>query len=68
MTKIEHKFLAIIVNEPGTPASSLPRGKRGETLKTLELGGLIHYGPGGWYPTDAGITASTSSPSDTRSP
>lgn len=56
MTKLG-KFLSIIAGDPGTPASSMPRSKRGETLKTLELNGLIHYGPGGWFPTDAGIAA-----------
>lgn len=54
MTPNERKFLTQIAGEPGTPASSLPRAKRGETLKGLELAGLIHYGPGGWYVTDAG--------------
>lgn len=57
MTNNARKFLAKIIDDPGIAAASLPRAKRGETIKELELSGLIHYGPGGWFPTDAGIKA-----------
>ncbi|HET9062403.1 MAG TPA: hypothetical protein VFO62_03855 [Candidatus Binatia bacterium] len=55
MTKEAIKFLTKIVEDPGILAADLPRAKRGETIKFLELNGFIHYGPGGWFPTDAGI-------------
>lgn len=55
MNKLEQKFLRIIVRNPGTAAASMPRAKRGETIKSLEMNGFIHYGPGGWFPTDHGI-------------
>lgn len=57
MTDHEKKFLRKIADNPGSQAADMPRGKRGETLKTLELAGYIHYGPGGWYVTDLGTAA-----------
>lgn len=57
MNTQEQKFLSKIVAEPGIAAAELPRAQRGETLKSLELSGFIHYGPGGWYPTDRGTAA-----------
>jgi hypothetical protein len=57
MTPIERKFLTKIVDDPGLAASQLPRPHRGATIKALELAGLIHYGPGGWFPTQAGLDA-----------
>ena len=44
------KMLLLIAENPGIDAKSLPRTRRYAILKTLELGGWIHYGPGGWYP------------------
>lgn len=54
LTKLEKKFLGLIIANPGVAAADLPRAKRGETIKRLELTALIHFGPGGWYPTAAG--------------
>lgn len=63
MTKIQSKFLRLIVDAgEAVPASSLPRAKRGETLRFLELSGLIHYGPGGWYPTERGLSRNSEEP------
>lgn len=57
LNKNEKKFLDKIAETPGIAAADLPRQKRGETIKSLELGGLIHFGPGGWYLTDKGEIA-----------
>lgn len=57
MNTTEHNFLRIISDNPGSAAADLPRAKRGATIKALELAGLIHYGPGGWYITDRGTEA-----------
>lgn len=57
MNKHERKFLDKIAESPGIAAPDLPRAKRGETIKSLELSGLIHFGPGGWYLTAAGEIA-----------
>lgn len=54
LTAHQRRFLLRIVADPPVLAADLPRAKRGETIKTLELAGLIHYGPGGWFPTAAG--------------
>lgn len=57
LTAAERRFLARIAGNPGSAAASLPRPKRGSTLRSLEMVGLIHYGPGGWYVTPAGEAA-----------
>ena len=57
VNKHETKFLRAISAEPGIAAEFLPRAKRGETLRHLEMTGLIHYGPGGWFITEAGTAA-----------
>ena len=56
LQKDEERFLALIRDNPGIDAKSLPRKRRGEILKTLELNNLIQYGPGGWYPVEKGPT------------
>ena len=50
MTKTTQRFLDLIKATPGIAAADLPKRDRGKALKALELSGLIHYGPGGWFP------------------
>lgn len=57
LNKDEKKFLDKIAATPGIAAVDLPRANRGKTIKSLELTGLIHFGPGGWYLTTAGEIA-----------
>lgn len=57
ITEHQMKFLRKIADEPGIAAEFLPRAKRGTTLKDLEMAGLIHYGPGGWYVSERGAAA-----------
>lgn len=62
LTKTEKKFLSLIAADPGIAAVRLPRAKRGETIKSLELADLIMFGrrgqrSGGWYLTTAGEIA-----------
>ena len=57
MDALGRKFLERIAANPGSDAASMPRARRGSTLRSLEMAGLIHYGPGGWYVTPAGEAA-----------